>query len=73
LAKPRVFCCSARCSHQSYSVSISTSSKTANYFLYRHLALSLPEERRTTPIPPDLHRLDALIAGVSLKILDQFR
>ena len=67
LAKPRVFCCSARCSHQSYSVSISTSSKTGNYFLYRHLALSLPESPRTTPMPPDLHRLDALVAGVSLK------
>lgn len=53
--KPRFFCCSARCSHQSDSVSVSTSSKTGNYFLYRHLALSLPNFPRTTPMPPDLH------------------
>ena len=53
--KPRFSCCSARCSHQSHSVSVSTSSKKGNYFLYRHLALSLPELPRTTPMPPDLH------------------
>ena len=41
------------------------SSKTGNYFLYHHLALSQPNFHKTTPMPPDLHQLDALIAGVS--------
>jgi hypothetical protein len=59
------FCCSARSLHQSYSVLISTSSKTGNSFLYRHLALPPSEEPRTTPMSPDLHWLDALIAEVS--------
>jgi hypothetical protein len=61
------FCCSARCLHQRYPISISTSSKTGNYFLFHHLALSLLEVPRTTPMPPDLHGLDALIAGVSFQ------
>jgi hypothetical protein len=50
------FCCSAWCLHQEYSASNSTLSKTGNYFLYYHLALSQPNfTPHTTPMPPDLH------------------
>jgi hypothetical protein len=66
LAKP-FFCCLAWFLHQLHSTSNSTSSKTGNYFLYCHLALSLPDVPRTTTMPPDLHWLNALVAGVSLQ------
>jgi hypothetical protein len=66
------FCCSARCSHQSYFVSKSTSSKIGSYFL-RRLTLSHDDQKRnlktifppTTPMPSYSHRLDTLIAGAS--------
>ena len=43
------FCCSARCLHQSYSVSKSTSSKIGSYFLYRRLTLSHEFSHRLHP------------------------
>ena len=43
------FCCSAQSLQKSYSISKSTSSKTGNYFLYHHLALSQGQMPRLHP------------------------